>query len=159
MKAKVRSPAPPHSKSLASLVNTNTVYIQTSTPISHTTVTSQMQSIRSLSGKGVTSISILSSSDSRPAGCVISTVSAAAAVFLHVKGRVDIDGEIAKAGKKLEKTRLGIERQKKILGDEGYKEKVSEELQGVEKRKLGDLEAEAKGFEETITQFEGLKME
>jgi len=118
-----------------------------------------MQSIRSLSGKGVSSINVLSGSDTRPAGCVISTVSSAAAVFLHVKGRVDIDGEISKASKKLEKTNQGIERQKKILGDEGYKEKVSEELQEVEKRKLGDLEAEAKGFGETIKQFEGLKLE
>jgi len=118
-----------------------------------------MQSIRSLSGKGVSTITILPSTSPRPSGCVISTVSSAAAVYLHVKGRVDIDGEIAKARKKLEKTKMGIERQKKILGDEGYKEKVSAELQDVEKRKLGDLEAEANGFEETIKQFEGLKLE
>ena len=76
-----------------------------------------------------------------------------------MKGRVDIDGEISKASKKLEKTKMGIERQKKILGDKGYKEKVSEELQEVERRKLGDLEAESRGFEETIRQFEGLKLE
>ena len=118
-----------------------------------------MQSIRSLCGKGVTSISILSSSDSRPAGCVVFAVSSSAAVFLHVKGRVDIDGEISKATKKLEKTKQGIERQKKILGDDGYKEKVSAELQEVEKNKLKDLETEARGFEETIRQFEGLKLE
>jgi valyl-tRNA synthetase len=136
-----------------------TVYIQTYTPVSHSTVTSQMQSIRSLSGKGVSSISVLSSSDPRPAGCVISTVSSAAAVFLHVKGRVDIDGEISKASKKLEKTKQGIERQKKILGDEGYREKVTQELQDVERRKLQDLEAERRGFEESIRQFEALKLE
>jgi valyl-tRNA synthetase len=118
-----------------------------------------MQSIRSLSGKGVSSITVLSASDSRPAGCVVFAVSSAAAVFLHVKGRVDIDGEISKATKKLEKTKQGIERQNKILGDEGYKEKVSAELQEVERRKLADLEVEMKGFEETIRQFEGLKME
>lgn len=118
-----------------------------------------MQSIRSLCGKGVTSISILSATNSRPSGCVVFAVSSSAAVFLHVKGRVDIDGEIAKASKKLEKTKQGIERQKKILSDEGYKEKVSSELQMVEMRKLADLEAERRGFEETIKQFEGLKME
>lgn len=90
---------------------------------------------------------------------MISTVSSAAAVFLHVKGRVDIDGEISKASRKLEKTKQGIERQNKILGDEGYKEKVSAELQEVERRKLGDLDAEKRGLEETIRQFEGLKLE
>jgi valyl-tRNA synthetase len=86
-------------------------------------------------------------------------VSSAAAVFLHVKGRVDIDGEIQKASKKLDKTNLGIEKQKKILDDPSYKEKASTELQDVEKRKLADLETERKGFEETIKQFETLKME
>ena len=86
-------------------------------------------------------------------------MSSAAAVFLHVKGRVDIDGEISKATKKLEKTSQGIERQKKILGDEGYKEKVTQELQDVEKRKLEDLEAEKRGLEESVRQFEGLKLE
>lgn len=86
-------------------------------------------------------------------------VSSAASVFLHVKGRVDIDGEIQKATKKLQKTKLGMEKQKKILDDPAYKEKVSEELQEVERRKLGDLEAEERGFEETIKQFETLKAE
>lgn len=87
------------------------------------------------------------------------SVSSAAAVFLHVKGRVDIDGEIVKASKKLDKTKAGIEKQKKILDDPAYKEKVSPELQEVERRKLGDLETEKNGFEETIKQFETLKLE
>jgi valyl-tRNA synthetase len=118
-----------------------------------------MQSIRSLSGKGVSSITILSDSDARPSGCVFFSVSSAAGVFLHVKGRVDIDAEIQKAAKKLEKTKLGIQKQKKILDDPAYKEKASEALQDIEKRKLGDLETEQKGFEETIEQFETLKLE
>lgn len=86
-------------------------------------------------------------------------MSASAAVFLHVKGRVDLDGEIAKASKKLEKTAAGIERQKKIIDDPKYQEKASIELQEIEKKKLADLEAEQRGFEETISQFERLKME
>jgi valyl-tRNA synthetase len=118
-----------------------------------------MQSIKSLSGKGVSSISILSATDARPPGCVVFAVSSAAAVFLHVKGRVDIDSEIQKAVKKLDRTKMGIEKQKKILEDPAYREKVSAGLQEVERRKLGDLEAEKKGFEETIKQFETLKLE
>lgn len=135
------------------------VYISTTDATSHTTATAQHQSIKSLSGKGVSSITILEQSAFRPSGCVIFPVSASAAVFLHVKGRVDIDAEIAKASKKLENAKKGIEKQTKILGDEGYKEKVSVELQKVEKSKLKDLESEAKGFEETIKQFENLKLE
>lgn len=78
---------------------------------------------------------------------------------MHVKGRVDIDGEIQKAAKKLEKTRTGIERQRKILDDPAYQQKVSKELQEIERKKLGDLETEQRGFEETIKQFETLKLE
>lgn len=139
--------------------NPEIVYIQTYDSTSHNTATSQIQSIKSLSGKGVASLSILSATDARPPGCVVFAVSSAAAVFLHVKGRVDIDGEIQKASKKLEKTRMGIERQKKILNDPAYKEKVSQELQEVEKKRLADLETEQRALEETIKQFETLKLE
>jgi valyl-tRNA synthetase len=118
-----------------------------------------MQSIKSLSGKGVTSITTLSASDSRPPGCVVFAVSSAAAVFLHVKGRVDIDGEIEKAAKKLQKTKISIDRQNKILNDEEYQKKVGEELQEVERKKLADLKTEERAFEETIKQFEMLKLE
>jgi valyl-tRNA synthetase len=86
-------------------------------------------------------------------------VSSAASVFLHVKGRVDIDGEISKAVKKLGRTRAGIERQRKILDNPNYKDKVKPELQEVEKRKLSDLEMEHMEFEITIKQFEALKAE
>lgn len=54
---------------------------------------------------------------------------------------------------------MGIDKQKKILDDPAYKEKVSAELQEIERRKLGDLETEKKAFEETIKQFETLKLE
>jgi len=142
-----------------SLKDDANVYVQAYDATSHATVTSQTQSIISLCGKGVSSVKILSAADSRPPGCVVFSVSAAAAVFLHVKGRVDIEQEISKAGKKLEKTRQGIGKQNKILDDPEYKEKVSQELQEVEKRKLADLETERRALEEIIEQFEKLKTE
>lgn len=112
-----------------------------------------------MSGKGVSSLTILSSTDPRPAGCVVFSVSAQSAVFLHVKGRVDMDAEIAKASKKLEKTKQGIDKQRKIVEDPKYQATASEELQEKEKKKLADLETEQKGFEETLKQFEMLKLE
>lgn len=107
----------------------------------------------------MTSLDILSASDPRPAGCVAFSVSSSAAVFLHVKGRVDIDVEIQKATKKMEKAHAGAEKQKKILNDSNYQQKVGEELQEVERKKLRDLETEEKAFKETIEQFEMLKVE
>ncbi|TEY43479.1 hypothetical protein BOTCAL_0369g00090 [Botryotinia calthae] len=142
-----------------SLKDEGKVFVQAYDTTSHSTITSQVQSIKSLSGKGVSSLEVLSSIDARPAGCVVFSISSAAAVFLHVKGRVDIDGEIEKAAKKLERTRTGIEKQRKLLDDPAYQEKVSKELQEIERKKLGDLETEQRGFEETIKQFETLKLE
>ncbi|KAL3424874.1 Valine-tRNA ligase, mitochondrial [Phlyctema vagabunda] len=142
-----------------SIKDEGNVFIQTYDKTADETVNAQIQSIKSLTGKGVSSLSILSSSDSRPAGCVVFSISSAAAVFLHVKGRVDIDGEIAKASKKLEKTKAGVDKQRKILDDPAYQQKASEELQEVERKRLGDLETEKRGYEETIKQFETLKLE
>jgi valyl-tRNA synthetase len=118
-----------------------------------------VQSIKSLSGKGVTNIEVLSGSEARPAGCVAYPVSSAVTVFLHVKGRVDIDGEIDKANKKLQKTKAAIQKQEKLLNDTAYQQKASETLQEQDRKKLADLQSEANGFEGTIKQFEGLKLE
>lgn len=122
-------------------------------------MTEQVQSLKSLSGKGVTNIETLSGSEARPSGCVAFPVSSSAAVFLRVKGRVDLDNEIAKASKKLEKTRAAITKQQKLLADAGYLSKVSEALQEADRKRLLDYESEAKGFEATIKQFEDLKLE
>ncbi|ORY65855.1 tRNA synthetases class I-domain-containing protein [Pseudomassariella vexata] len=134
-------------------------YVQTYDETAHKTAIEQVQSIKSLSGKGITSIGVLSGSEARPAGCVAFPVSSSAAVFLLVKGRVDIDSEITKASKKLEKTQAAISKQQKLLADPAYQAKANAVLQEADRKKLGDLESEAKGFEGTIEQFEALKLE
>ncbi|KAL8386359.1 hypothetical protein RB599_007977 [Gaeumannomyces hyphopodioides] len=141
------------------LKNEAQVYIQAYEETSLKTAREELQSIKSLSGKGVTSVEIIKGEAGRPAGCVVFPVSADVAVFLHVKGRVDIDAEIAKATKKLEKTGAQIERQRKLVSDPIYIEKVAAELQKSDRKKLVDLESEADGFKATIKQFEDLKLE
>ncbi|KAI9808401.1 MAG: hypothetical protein M1826_004177 [Phylliscum demangeonii] len=135
------------------------VYIQTYDDVTDQTIRRQLQSITSLSGKGVESMAVLSPSDGRPTGCVVFAVSSSVAVFLHVKGRVDIDVEIAKAQSKLRKASEGATRQRKIVNDPGYQQKVEPQLQEVEQKKLRDLEAEARNYEESMRQFERLKLE
>lgn len=135
------------------------VFVQTFDETAHKTAIDQVQSIKSLSGKGVTSIEVLSGSDARPAGCVVYPVSSSVTVFLHVKGRVDIDSEIEKANQKLQKTKAAIQKQEKLLNDPKYQQKASETLQEQDRKKLADLQSEVTGFEGTIKQFEGLKLE
>jgi valyl-tRNA synthetase len=123
------------------------------------TVQAQLAAVKSLTGKGVKDIEILGPEAARPAGCVLSPIGSSAAVFLHVKGQVDMDAEIEKARKKLEKARSTIEKQNKILADPGYKAKVAADVQEADRKRIVDLESEAKGFEGTIKQFEQLKLE
>ena len=135
------------------------VYVQTYDDTSYKTASAEVQSIKSLSGKGIASIQVYSKTQEKPTGCVVFAVSSSAAVFLHVKGRVNIDEEIRKAQAKLQKASEGAAKQKKILADPNYKQKVSEELQEVERRKLADHESEIRNHEEIIEQFEVLKLD
>lgn len=139
--------------------NTLAVTVQAYNETTHKTVLEQVVSIKSLSGKGVKSVETLGPDAPRPSGSVAYPVSTSAAVFLYVKGRVDMDAEIAKAQKKLEKANNAIKRQEKLLQDAGYNEKVSPEVRKTDEARLADAKHEAKSFEETIQQFEQLKLE
>ena len=133
--------------------------IQTFDSASHQTATAQVQCIKSLSGKGATAITVVDSVTDRPAGCVAFPVSAAAAVFLHVKGRIDLDAEIAKAKTKLAKSQAAIAKTSKILADKAYQEKVAEATKEADAKRLKDQESEARHLEGTIEQFKALKLE
>jgi valyl-tRNA synthetase len=135
------------------------LYIQLFDETSHTTCTQQLPSIRSLSGKSVTSINVLSASDSKPPGCVPAPVSSSATVFLLVKGHIDIDAEIEKAKRKLERAAETVKKHRAILQDEGYHKNVSEELQEAQRQKLRNAEAEVREMEGSVQQFEKLKLE
>jgi valyl-tRNA synthetase len=135
------------------------VYIQTFDAATLKVASTEVQAIQSLSGKGVTSITVLESSAPRPSGCVAFPIGSKATVFLAVKGQVDMDAEIDKATKKLAKSKGAIDKQRKILTDPMYKEKVAVATQEADRKRLADLESEARGFEGTIEQFEKLKLE
>jgi len=107
----------------------------------------------------VETITIIGPEDARPAGCVALPIASAATVFLHVKGRVDIDAEIGKAKTKLERAEQGIQKQTKLLADPEYGQKVSETVQETDRKKLADLQLQAQSFAETVKQFEHLKLE
>lgn len=115
-------------------------------------------SIISLAGKAITDTTVLSPSDPVPTGCAVYTVGASATVFLDVKGRIDIDKEIAKAKDRLKKANETTERQKKIM-DAEWEEKVSGAVKEQEKEKLKAAEIEARNWQASIEQFERLKIE
>ena len=121
----------------------------------------QLPSIKSLGGKATygdsSSITILSLQDDEPSGCIPQAVGTSAAVFLVVKGRVDIDREIEKAKQRRDKVNEQIDKQQRIMNGDGWA-KMKEEAQKAEKRKLEDAESEAALLEGSIEQFERLKL-
>ena len=135
------------------------IFIHAHNETSHKTVSEEKSSIQSLSGKLATEIDILSPTDARPAGCVSFLVSSAVSVLIHVADRIDFDEEIAKATKKLEKARVAVEKQQKLINDPEYLQKANVVTQDADKTKLADLESEASGLEATIEQFKQLKLE
>ena len=126
------------------------IAIQLATPTALETCTAELASIRSLSGKGVSEIAILSSRDPKPAGTVAYAVSSEAAVFLQVKGRVDIQAEIGKIQKRLERANEGVKKVRGVLEAEGYREKVKGEVQELERKKLEDGVAEVRVLQESL---------
>ncbi|KAH6456415.1 valine--tRNA (Val) ligase [Parastagonospora nodorum] len=117
-----------------------------------------LPSIKSLAGKTVAEITILSPSDPAPTGCAVYTIGSAATAYLDVKGRIEIDKEITKAQDRLVKANETIQRQKKIMDDE-WEQKVSDVVKDLEKSKLKDAETEARNWQASIEQFERLKLE
>ena len=134
------------------------LYAQFSTPTALATATHELPSIRSLAGKSVGQINLLSATDSKPKGCIPFVVDATSTVFLLVKGTVDLDAEIAKMQKKIDKSTTAVEKQRKLLADPNYQTRVSPEVQAGERKKLDDALKEVREVQASIDQFYALKI-
>lgn len=133
--------------------------IQAHDEVTLATCQAQIASITSLAGKTITKVNVIAADAPRPAGCVSYPVGTEASAFLHVKGRVDLDGEISKAQKKIDKAKQAIQKQEKLLADPKYLSKASDAVRETDEKKLADGKSQLKSFEETIKQFEQLKLE
>ena len=116
-----------------------------------------LPSIRSLAGKTVSEITILSPSDPLPTGCAVYTIGSSATAYLDVKGRIEVEKEITKAQDRLKQANATIEKQKKIM-DADWEEKVSDVVKQQEQEKLRAAEIEGKNWQASIEQFEKLKL-
>ena len=135
------------------------LYIQLFDETSLATCSQQLSSVRSLSGKSVTTINLLSASDPKPVGCVPGPVSSSATVFLLVKGRIDIDAEIKKAQEKLTRAAEMVKKHQGFLNDEAYCKNVPEDVLEAQRQRLRNAEAEVREMEGSVQQFETLKLE
>lgn len=138
------------------------IFIGPQTDDARKTCEAQLPSIKQLGGKVTfgpsAKISILSPEDPNPDGCVAQAIGTTAAVFLLVKGRVDIDKQIEKAQQRREKSNEVIKKQQKLMHSNGWN-KMKGEAQESERQKLGDAESEVALLDGSIEQFQRLKLE
>jgi valyl-tRNA synthetase len=86
-------------------------------------------------------------------------ISAKVAVFLEVKGCIDIESEIRKAQTKIKKAADAAIKLKNIIEAPDFGDKSSEAVQEMERKRLANLLAEQSNYERSIEQFRRLKLE
>lgn len=142
--------------------NDGRAFIRASTPASHASIEPQASAIKALSGKAITELKVLgpdAPEDATPLGCAIFVISADIVVMVDVAaGLTDINAEISKLRKKLQKSQTTIQKQNEVLTREGFEEKVSEVVRSAEKQKLADAEAATENYKRTIEQFEKMSL-
>ena len=126
------------------------------------TCRAQLASVKSLGGKYTygpeSSVKVLSPEDPNPTGSIPQAVGTEAAVFLHVRDRIDIDKEIEKAKTRRDKANETIQKQKKLMHGDGWS-KMKKSVQETEQRKLEEAESEVTVLQGSIDQFTRLKLE
>jgi valyl-tRNA synthetase len=133
------------------------VFVEVQDEAKFESVGSQKESIVSLI-KAIDSIEVVKSSSEIPEGVILQAVSPGINVHLLVKGHVDIDAEISKALKKLDKTKKSKEAIEKTINSKDYADKASQEVKEQNLDRLNNSVAEIEGFEATIANLERLKL-
>ncbi|GES82589.1 valine-tRNA ligase [Rhizophagus clarus] len=119
-------------------------------------LTSQEQSIITLV-KGAKSVHVFQKGEAIPTGCALSTVNDEINVLLMVKGFIDIDAEVSKFEKKLDKTIQSLTSLQKNISIPGYENKVPEDVREANDIKLKNYQAEIDALTHSIQNFLKLK--
>lgn len=133
------------------------VYVESSHAESFETANSQKDSIVSLI-KAIDSVEVVSDASKIPEGCVLKAVNPEVNVHLLVKGHVDIDAEISKVQKKLDKSIKNKQNIEKIINSKDYDIKANAQAKEANKVKYDNAVAEIEGLEATIENLKRLKL-
>lgn len=137
-------------------------FISANTAESLANINEQLQSIKTLSGKGLSDLQVVgpdAGEGAIPAGCAVYVLTSDLSVLLELGSRLtNIDAEIKKVQGKLQKSQVAVKKQEEAMAKEGFEEKVSEVVLAAEKKKLADSQAAVANYEKTIEQFEKMKI-
>ncbi|KAK3054361.1 hypothetical protein LTR09_004629 [Extremus antarcticus] len=131
-------------------------FVQPHDKEAYSTANSESQAIKTLSGKHLAELSILSPGEYPPSGCAVYPVSSTAAVFIQIGGNVQPDKEVQRLKPKLEATAKSVSEQERVI--KSLSEKVGEDVRRIEERKLRDLLNEQEVFQTSLEKFEEMKL-
>jgi len=94
--------------------------------------------------------------DSLPAGCSVKVVSEQLAVLIDLTGVINVQDEIARLSRELQKLAPQVEQYRKKMSIPNYKQKVPEEVQLINAQKLASYESELATTSEAIASFENM---
>ena len=140
-----------------SILKNGKVYVESGHAESFETAKSQKDSIVSLI-KAIDEVEVVSAASEIPEGCVLKAVNPDVNVHLLVKGHVDIDAEIAKVQKKLEKSTKMKQNIEKTINSKDYDTKANAQAKEANKIKFDNATAEIEGLEATIENLKRLKL-
>ena len=133
------------------------VYVESNQEDSFQTALSQKDSIVSMI-KSIDEVAVARTQAEIPEGCVLKYVNPDVSVHLLVKGHVDIDAEIVKVQKKLEKSLKAQQGIENTMNSKDYESKANEQAKEANKDKLEHAIAEIEGLNATIKNLERLKL-
>ncbi|AET37493.1 valine--tRNA ligase Ecym_1250 [Eremothecium cymbalariae DBVPG len=123
----------------------------------HNSVQSQVASIVSLI-KAIDEVTVVQDVINIPQGCVLQSVNPEVNVHVLVKGQIDIDSEVNKVSKRLDKVKKTRESLEKLMSSKDYEAKANEQVKLSNKDRLESTVAEMETLEATISNLEKLKL-
>lgn len=139
------------------ITKNGSVFVESANPKYFEIAESQKDSIVSLI-KAVEKVNVVSKAEEIPSGCVLAAVVPEVKVHLLVKGMIDIDAEIGKFEKKLEKSKTALTNLEKIMSSGDYESKASDAAKEKNEQSKEKTLAEIDGFQKTIENLEKLKL-
>lgn len=140
------------------IIKNGQVYVEAVTENTYEIAESQQALIVSLI-KGVDKVSVVKASDNAiPSGCAAGSVNPDVNAYVLVKGQVDIDEQISKISKKLERAKNSKAQSEKLLASESFLAKATEEALKNTKEKLENVKSDIEVFESTISNLQKLKL-
>ena len=100
----------------------------------------------------------LASSDPNPRGTCIKVISDQLSLLVDLTGLIDIDLELSRLGKEVDRLTGSIEQLKKKMSAPGYEDKVPESVRIQNSEKVVSQEAELETTATAISAFEAMKI-